>query len=172
MKFTLLRTKNLIEKTDDTLQHMHDLFFSHWNADNLENTAKIRLCLQYCVFFNCSIVISAWLYVVQDNPCQEHLISGRTVLTTAFLPSTISLPFSREAHTLKWSKICASGIIMAACSFYLFHQNTTNLCVLHGWMRIHHSPGVEHHATKMQSATMFLACICDVDNVDWIVLYI
>lgn len=174
MKFTLLKAKNLIEKTDyATLQHRHELFFFFpTETQTIYRTTKIRPSLQYCLFFNCSIAISASQHVVQENPCQKHLIFGWIELTMTFLPSTLPPSFSREAHMWKWSKFCSGGIVMAACSFCLFHQNTMALSLLHSWTCVHHTTGVEPHVAKMQSVTMFLACICEVNNVNWIVLHV
>lgn len=174
MKFTLLRAKNLIEKIDyATLQHMHELFF--FFPTKTQTIYRIQQKLDLACNTVCSstsIAISGWQHVVQENPCQKHLIFGWIGFIMTFLPSTLSPSFSREAHMWKCSKFCAGGIVMAACSFCLFHQNTMALCLLCSWTCSHHTTGMKPHANKMQSVTMFLACICVVNNVDWIVLHV
>lgn len=132
MKFKLLRAKSLTEKTDyATLQHVHKLFFSPTETQN----TKIKSSLQYHLFFTCSTAPSAWQHAVQENPCQKDLTFVYIGLTITFLPSTLSPSFSGEALMWKGSKFCTDGIIMAACSFSLFDQNTMALCVLAGHMR-------------------------------------
>lgn len=107
MNFTLLRAKNLGENTDYAiLPHMHELFFFFTETITIYRTQqqKKRSRLQYCLFFNCSTAISAWQHVVQENPCQQHLIFGWIGFPCHFC-HLHSPPFSREAHIWKWSKV-------------------------------------------------------------------
>lgn len=142
------------------------VFFTE--TDNSQNTTKTRPGLQYCLFFNSSTTISAWQHIDQENPSQKHLIFGWRGLIVTFLLSILSHSFSREAHIWKWSRVCAGGIIMPACSLCLFHQDTVVLCLPCSWTHIHHTP----RATKMQSVTLFWACTCVVNKVDWTVLQV
>lgn len=128
----------------------------------------MRPSLQYCLFFNSSTTISAWQHIDQENPHQMHLIFGWVELIMTFLPSILSHSFSRESHIWKWSRFCAGGIVMPACCLCLFHQDTMILCLPHSWTHIHHTPRV----TKMQPVTLFWACTCVVNNVDWTVLQV
>lgn len=156
--------ENLTEKTNyATLQHVHELYFFPLK----HRTQKSNLAYS----IDCSSTAALHLqHSVQEKPCQKHLTFVWIGLTKTFLPSTFFPSISREVK--RKQVFCTGGIIMAACSFCLFDQNTMALCLLHSWTRVLHTAVVESHANEMQSVTMLLACRCAVNNVDWIVLHV
>lgn len=152
---------------------MDELFFFPAETQTIYRTQETSdLACNIICSSTVSTAISAWRHVVQANPCQKHLIFRWIGLTMTLLSSTLTPSFSREACMWKWSKFWVGEIVMAACFFCVFHQNTMALRLLHSWMHIHQITDMEPHTTKMQSVTMFLACICEVNNVDWIVLHV
>lgn len=169
MKFTL-RAKS---HRENRLWHYNTctIYLLHWDADNLENTTKSDLARNTACSSTAALQFQPGSTLSKTTPARSLYLS-RISLTMTFLPLAISPSFSRWAHVLKGGKFSTGGITMVYCCFSYFTRmrhrpvpaTEVETYPSYNWS--------EHHATKMQSVTIFFACICEVDSVDWIVLHI